>query len=139
LTTSTTTTSSKGIDSSADLRPVSRGMQTNGQNQFSPPKTSDIRQNWDLLRKYFDSYEESLNELKPLVEKVATAKRTVTVMVSNFGQSELLVNFVCAARSRNLDISSILVFATDVETKTLAEHLGLTAFYDERVRMSRVE
>jgi hypothetical protein len=131
----TTSTASKGIDSSAELRPVSRGMQSNGQNQFSPPKTSDIRQNWDLLRKYFDSYEESLNELKPLVEKVATAKRTVTVMVSNFGQSELLVNFVCAARSRNIDTSSILVFATDEETKTLAEHLGLTAFYDERVRI----
>ena len=54
-------------------------------------------------------------------------------MVSNFGQSELLVNFVCSARSRGLDISSVLVFATDLETKALAESLGLTAFYDKRV------
>ena len=62
-----------------------------------------------------------------------TPKNTVTVMVSNFGQSELLINFVCAAKSRNLDISSIIVFATDIETKELAEGLGLVAFYDKWV------
>jgi len=42
------------------------------------------------------------------------------------------VNFVCAAKSRNLDISSIIVFATDLETKDLAEGLGLVAFFDKR-------
>ena len=55
------------------------------------------------------------------------------VVVSNFGQSELLANLVCAAKSRNLDISSILVFTTDMETKKLAEHLGLIPLYDEWV------
>jgi hypothetical protein len=89
-----------------------------------------------MLSKYFDAFPDVMKELKPLVEKVATPGRTVTVMVSNFGQSELLVNFVCAARKRNLDTSSILVFATDLETKGLAESLGLTAFYDERVSES---
>jgi hypothetical protein len=123
-----------GIDSEARLVPVSRGMPPNGHGQFLPPSTSDIQNNWDLLAKYFASYKESLDELRPLAEKVATRTgNTVTVMVSNFGQSELLANFVCAAKSRNLDISSILVFATDPETKELAEALGLTAFYDERV------
>jgi hypothetical protein len=122
-----------GVQRDAPLKAVSRGMQSNGRDQFSPPQASHIQQNWGLLSKYFSSYQESLAELKPLVEKVATAKKTVTVMVSNFGQSELLVNFVCAAKSRNLDISSILVFATDLETKALAEQLGLTAYYDERV------
>jgi hypothetical protein len=38
------------------------------------------------------------------VETEATPNKSVTVMVSNFGQSELLVNFVCAAKSRNYDI-----------------------------------
>lgn len=46
------------------------------------------------------------------------------------------MNFVCAAKSRNLDLSPVLVFATDVETKELAEGLGLTAFFDETVRPS---
>jgi len=121
-----------GVDHNAPLVPVSRGVQTNGREKFKPPLTKDIQQNWELLSKYFQSYHASLEELKPLVEKVATPKKTVTVMVCNFGQSMLLMNFVCAARSRNLDTSSILVFATDLETKALAESLGLTAFYDER-------
>ena len=47
----------------------------------------------------------------------------------------MLLNFVCAAKSRGLDLSAVLVFATDKETKDLAEGLGLVAFYDETVRI----
>ena len=43
------------------------------------------------------------------------------------------MNFVCSAKARGLDISSVLLFATDQETKDLAEGLGLAAFYDETV------
>ena len=43
------------------------------------------------------------------------------------------MNFVCAAKSRNLDLSAVLVFATDEETKELAEGLGLAAFFDKTV------
>jgi hypothetical protein len=121
------------LDSAEPLRLVSRGMQSNGIDHFEPPESKHIKQNWELLEKYMAGFEESLAKLKPLVEKVATKDRTVTVMVANFGQSELLVNFVCAARSRNLDTSSILVFATDNDVKDIAEQLGLTAFFDERV------
>lgn len=60
-------------------------------------------------------------------------------MVCNHGQSELLMNFVCSAKSRNLDLGSVLVFATDEETKELAEGLGLAAFFDKTVsRVSSV-
>jgi hypothetical protein len=121
------------LDSSQPLHMVSRGYQSNGKDQFSPPAQKHIRQNWELLEKYFHGFDESMAELKPLAEKVATPDRTIIVMVCNFGQSELLVNFVCAARSRNLDTSAILVFSTDLETKELAEQLGLTAFYDAKV------
>lgn len=51
----------------------------------------------------------------------------------NFGQSELLLNFACNARGKGLDIGNVLVFATDQETKTLAESVGLAAYFDERV------
>ena len=124
---------SNGVDRKADLKLVSRGQQSNGRNQFEPPNKTEMKKNWDMLKSYFDSFDDVMKELKPLVEKVATKGRTVTVMVCNFGQSELLFNFVCSARSRNMDISSILVFATDEETLDLATSLGLTAFYDERV------
>ena len=122
------------LDSSVPLRFVGRGAKSNGGDDFSPPLTKDMRQSWNILQTYFASFQDALDELKPLVEKVATPQKSVTVMVCNFGQSELLVNFVCASKSRGLDTSSIIVFATDVETKHLAEHLGLVAFYDERVR-----
>jgi len=122
----------KGPDSTSDFSLVSRGLSKSGHEAFVPPKAKYIKQNWDLLKTYFEAFEEVTKELKPLVEKVATPNKTVTVMVSNFGQSELLMNFVCAARSRNLDISSVIVFATDMETKELAEGLGLVSFYDKR-------
>ena len=121
------------LDSKQPLHMVSRGYQSNGREQFAPPAKKHIRQNWELLEKYIHGFDESLAELKPLVEKIATSDKTVIVMVCNFGQSELLVNFVCAAKSRQLDTSPVLVFATDKETKELAESLGLTAFYDEKV------
>ena len=121
------------LDSSRPLHQVSRGYQSNGVEQFAPPAKKHIRQNWELLEKYFHEFDNALANLKPLVEKIATPDKTVIVMVCNFGQSELLVNFVCAAKSRQLDISPILVFATDKETKELAESLGLTAYYDEKV------
>jgi hypothetical protein len=54
-------------------------------------------------------------------------------MVCNHGQSELLMNFVCSTRARGINTKNILVFATDEETKAIAESMGLAAFYDEQV------
>lgn len=125
----------KRLNSSLPLRFVGRGLKVTGWDEYEPPVTEVMRRNWDMLINYFNNFDAVLEELKPLVEKVATEKNTVTVMVCNFGQSELLVNFVCSARSRNLDISSILLFATDPEVQLLGETLGLTVFYDERVRL----
>lgn len=89
---------------------------------------------WDkLLIEYLGNFDTVLRQLKPIAAKAAR-NNTIVVMVCNLGQSELLMNFACSARSRGLDLSQVLVFATDLETKTLAEGLGLTAFYDELVR-----
>ncbi|KAL3902890.1 MAG: hypothetical protein SGILL_010654, partial [Bacillariaceae sp.] len=121
-----------GLDHTQPLKLVGRGYQTNGRNNFDAPRKKDLKKNWDMLEVYLKAFPDIMTELKPMVQKVATPGRTVTVMVCNFGQSELLVNFVCASRARNIDISSVLVFATDPETKEVAEGLGLTAFYDER-------
>lgn len=54
----------------------------------------------------------------------------VVAMVCNFGQSEMLVNFCCAARQRGLDtvLGHVLVFATDEATVELATALGLHVF-----------
>jgi len=121
----------KPLDKKQDLRLVSRGMGNNGREQFLPPAKKDHQESWQMLSQYYKHFEAATDVLKPLVQKVATKHKTVTIMVSNFGQSELLANFVCSAKSRNMDLSSVLVFATDLETKELAESLGLTAFYDK--------
>jgi len=41
------------------------------------------------------------------------------------------MNFVCHAKSKGFDLSSVLVFATDQETADLAKSLGLAAYYDK--------
>jgi hypothetical protein len=53
--------------------------------------------------------------------------------VTNFGQAELFINFCCAARRVNLDLSKVLLFATDMDTYNLAQAMGVAAFYDEDI------
>ena len=115
------------------LKHISRGYQSNGKQKFLPPEPENTRNFWTLLVKYIQSLDQVLNSLRPLIEKVATHDRKLVVMVCNMGQSELLMNFVCNAKAHGVDYSHVIVFATDLETKALAENMGLTAFYDEIV------
>jgi hypothetical protein len=126
------------VDKKEPLQMVSRGHQSNGRDSFNPPTVQDTHQQWDMLRKYLDSIHAVLDDLRPILASIAL-HNTVVVMVCNFGQSELLMNFVCAARARGFDISNILVFATDQETLDLAESIGLTAYFDQRVRTARYD
>jgi hypothetical protein len=121
------------LDKTWPLQYVSRGHQSNGRDQNGPPSIQDTHKQWDMLRGYLDSIHDVLEDLRPIVEKIAV-QNTIIVMVCNFGQSELLMNFVCSAKARGFDISNILVFATDQETLDLAESIGLSAYFDRRVR-----
>mmetsp|Transcript_31660 Transcript_31660/g.46709 ORF Transcript_31660/g.46709 Transcript_31660/m.46709 type:complete len:570 (-) Transcript_31660:53-1762(-) len=118
------------MDATEDLRHVSRGYQSNGREKFRPPEPKHTRRFWEMLMPYIQNIDKVLDKLRPLVEKVAKNNQLV-VMVCNKGQSELLMNFVCSLKARGLDYSQVLLFATDVETKELAESMGVTAFYDE--------
>eukprot|EP00979_Chaetoceros_neogracilis_P002960 scaffold493_cov258-Chaetoceros_neogracile.AAC.8 len=119
------------VDPKEPLRAVSRGYDKNGAQQFVPPSEKDIVKHWGILKTYFEGYEENMAELKSVAEKVAI-KNTVIVMTCNMGQSELLMNFVCNAKAKGLDVSNVLVFPTDQETQDLAEGLGLATFYDKK-------
>jgi Nucleotide-diphospho-sugar transferase len=103
-----------------------------GSDSETTPFPSETKDHWDFLRNYTQSLDSILNELRPLAEKVAT-KNTVVVMFSNYGQSELIVNFICSAHNRNIDLSSVLFFATDPETKELVEGLGMHVFYSQDI------
>jgi len=120
-----------GLDPTQPLRVVNRPMTEKGRRTFKVPDAKMIKKNWEILERYFRNFDSVVEELKPIAEKVAV-KNTIIVMTCNMGQSELLMNFVCNARSKGLDVSNVLVFPTDQETKDLAEGLGLATFHDEK-------
>jgi len=119
-----------------DLKHVSRGLHSNGYDDFKTPMLSQTNRHWVKLKKYFDSLDQAVRELRPIAERIKV-NNTIIVMVCNFGQSPLLINFACSSRARGFDISNLLVFATDKETLELSQSLGLSAYYDDRVRDSR--
>ena len=69
-------TGKRALDRNYPLTYVSRGHQSNGREQFMPPKEVDTRRNWDMLRNYLSSIDVVLNELKPIIEKISV-KNTV--------------------------------------------------------------
>eukprot|EP00586_Coscinodiscus_wailesii_P022543 CAMPEP_0172520762 /NCGR_PEP_ID=MMETSP1066-20121228/292191_1 /TAXON_ID=671091 /ORGANISM="Coscinodiscus wailesii, Strain CCMP2513" /LENGTH=348 /DNA_ID=CAMNT_0013303571 /DNA_START=135 /DNA_END=1181 /DNA_ORIENTATION=- len=83
-----------------------------------------------VLERFFASRKAIRADLKPILARIAR-KNTIIVMTVNFGQSALLMNFVCRAKSRGLDISNVLLFATDEESLGLAKSLGVEAYYDK--------
>jgi len=119
------------IDPRDPLRHVSRTipgrLELNG-----VPLAKQIENHWSRLQDYFSVVDEVAKKLKAIVEPIAR-DNAVVVMACNLGQSELLINFVCAARARGLDLSCVLVFATDEETERIVRGLGLAVFYEERL------
>ena len=113
------------------LRASSRG-QSGSRTAFKVPNAQDIKNHWGILKQYLISIDDVLAELRPIAEKVAI-DNTIIVLTCNMGQSELLMNFVCNSIAKGFEIKNILVFPTDKETQELAEGLGLTTYYDERV------
>jgi hypothetical protein len=111
---------------------VGRGQQDNGRIAFEPPTIDDLKEHWNMFKSYLSHLDVVLSELDALLKPIAI-DNTVIVMVCNFGQSELLMNFVCQATRNGMNLSNIIVFTTDQETTDLATSLGLTAYYDQRV------
>ncbi len=125
------------LDRKEPLRVVNRGYSDNGVRHFTPPDDNSIKKHWKTLYTYLDTLDDVISRLSPVAKKVAK-DNTIIVMTCNMGQSELLMNFVCNAKSRGFGLDNILVFPTDQETKELAEGLGLATFYDEKVRVMGV-
>lgn len=120
------------LDQSAPLRFVNRGAQSSGRLSARSPTKRQTTEYWKTLAPYLQNLDTTLEELSPIAESVAR-NNTVVVMTVNHGQVELLMNFVCSSRAKGVDISPLLVFATDQETKELAEAMGLKVFFDQKV------
>ena len=105
-------------------------------NFIAPPmegKSSNVMKHWNRLLPFFQNVDSILEDLGGILKGIAR-NNAVVVLTCNMGQSALLMNFACNARRRGFDLGNVLVFPSDVETKDLAEGLGLTTYYDEKVR-----
>ena len=116
----------KKLDRNATFLAVNRGMRPNGDKVFH--LASKLK--FDSIGKYLFHFDEIITKLKPIAAKISK-NNTIVVMTCNMGQSEILMNFVCNAKRKGFDLSNILVFPTDLETKYLVDRLGLTSFYHE--------
>jgi hypothetical protein len=116
------------------LRLVSRLDTLSGKSKPRIPLEYQSTKYWPMLLNYLMKLNSTLERLKPFAAKAVTSSnnyhrsKTIVVMVCNFGQSELFVNFVCSARARNIDLSNILLFATDPDMYQLAHSLHITTF-----------
>ena len=131
-----TVTSSK-VQSDLPLKLVSRGYASRGKaNFYSPPsdgKFSPVKRHWAMLKTFLQNVDNVLLEdLRPILDKVAR-DNSVVIMTCNMGQAALLMNFACSAKRRGFELGNVLVFPSDIETRDLAEGLGLTTYYDEKV------
>jgi hypothetical protein len=106
--------------------------ETRGVDEFEFPDSSHLLLHRDILLNYLTNFDKIQAKLAIILQKVAK-NNSVIVSTVNEGQSELLINFVCSARSRGLDISNLIVFPTDLYSKNLAEEIGLATFYSEEV------
>jgi len=97
----------------------------------APPESAIIQHQKNILS-LFTHLDEALDELRPILERIHRDK-AVVVMCINQGYLPLLMNFVCESRRNGVDLSSVLVFATDEETHKIAMMLGLTTYYSEKL------
>jgi len=120
------------LDDEAPLRYVSRGHNSKGLFTGMPqPYQQD--EMFQTLTEYLTKLKDTRTRLEPVLEKAVAGdsqknRKVVVVLTCNFGQSELLVNFCCNSRAKGLDISKVVVFATDKHTVELATELGLNVF-----------
>ena len=139
-------TSTTQVGTEYPLRYVGRSMMDNGRVSSVPTLKKHINPSNDALVKYLQHLDTSLDALKPLLEQAVAKHQTaddtsavmkkskvMVVMVCNKGQAHLFHNFVCNARAKGLDLSRIIMFATDQYTVKLATDLGIPVFYDETI------
>lgn len=121
------------LNNELPLVQVGRGQQSNGVNQFETPSQRATKVHQQHLQTYLENASSALERLRPLLKKVAI-DNTIVVIIGNRGHTDLLANFVCANRARGLSLEGIVVFCTDQETCDIATALGMTAYYDNKVR-----
>jgi hypothetical protein len=131
----------KAVNEKYPLRYTSRNHDDDG-SKFEPVPRGDwyTRPYYKILTKYLLNLNRILDEVKSFIKNnviindtttTMNQKQTLVVMTVNNGQSVLFHNFVCHARKQNIDLSHVIMFATDETAQQLCHDLGIPAFYDE--------
>lgn len=120
---------------SADL---TRMVTSKGYDELTMPKQWHLDLHRDIMLTYLTHLKEMQGELKSTLNRIAV-DNAVVVMTVNKGQSELLINFVCSARSRGFDLKNVILFPTDQFSKDIADGLGLATFYHKEVSLYSIK
>lgn len=123
------------------LKQVSRHHSEKGDRDARAPTMRQTQRYVQMLSDYLQKLEPTLERLRLILDEMMQRlpvtnhrrnrrqPKAVVVMVCNYGQSELFLNFICSAKSRGLDISRILLFATDKDMYDLAKSIeGISVF-----------
>ena len=105
-----------------------------GYDELTMPKDFNTKLHREIMLTYYTHLTEMQKELKSTLDKIAI-DNAVIVLTVNKGQSELLIKWVCSARSKGFDLKNAIVFPTDQFSKDVADELGLATFYHEEVRV----
>jgi len=120
-----------GLDPKVPLRYVSRSADPRGRQSGIPDYKLNTVPSYKALTEYLGALDSTLEELRPILQKIATKKKSIVVSVVNYGQALLFENFLCNARAKGLDTSHLLLFATDEKTYHLAKKYDVTVYYNE--------
>ena len=134
------------------LRYVSRSYDDRGRHASVPVTSRHTNPSFEVLVEYIQNLDRVLTELRVFLKDViqkannnssnnnvsttrsnSRSKNTIVVLVCNKGQAPLFRNFVCNARAKNLDLSHVVMFATDLETKRMCEELNIAVWYEESI------
>ena len=113
-----------------------------GVNKFDLPRYHPvISKHWQGLRTFFENVDTVVQDVDAIIRKrfewLNVEDNTVIVMTVNRGDADLLINFLCGAKARGLDVRRILVFVADKETQELIEsqsnisELGVMYYHDK--------
>ena len=122
------------LDANMPLKLTSRGRTIEGKQEFDVPDEFHVKRHQERLLTYLREADDIKSRLRQTLENMKG--KTIVVMTCNRGQSELLMNFACSSRARGFDLQNVVVFPTDVETKELAEEMGLATFYEDTLMAS---
>jgi len=103
-----------------------------GKPYFAVPDEEKSTMHRRSIQRYLNNIDDTLEELKPILERISR-NNAVVAMTANMGYMPMIMNFVCFARSRNIDLSNVLIFTTDKESADVIRQMGMNAFHTEKI------